>query len=546
MTRIAIYARYSSELQKESSIEDQLRVCREYAEKQGWEIVQTYADKEESGASLLRPGIQSLFEDAQSGSFELVLSEALDRISRDQADIAIVYRDMTFQEIRLHTLSEGAIDQLHVGLKGTMNALFLKDLKLKIRRGMRGRIENGKSGGGIGYGYAVLKQFDANGEPIRGDRTIKEDEAAIIRRIFDEYGAGMSPREIAKRLNAEGVKAPRGDAWSPSSINGNRLRGAGIINNELYVGRLVWNRQKFIKDPKTGKRITRYNPQSEWVIHDVPELRIVTDEQWEKVRERQGSLDLLTEDSIRERASERARRPKYLLTGLAKCGCCGSAYVVKNATQIGCANYFDKGQCRNSMRVKRQEVEEMVLEGLRTRLMEPAMYEEFCREYTRSFNALQTEKTRARASKEAELERNRRRVKQMVDAICEGMPALPMKDEMVALEARREVLEAELAVKDEPVPMLHPSLAIRYRDELEKLHTGLTSEENRTEAFDVIRGLIDRVIVQPQEDGYSVTLEGDLCAILNLAGDKDLCRVLPLSGVTMVAEEGLEPPTPGL
>src|SRR3546814_9772378 len=106
------------------------------------------------------------------------------------------------------------------------------------------------------------------------------------------------------------------------------------------------------------------------------------------------------------------------------------------------------------MRVKRQEVEEIVLEGLRTRLMEPAMYEEFCREYTRSFNALQTEKTRERASKEAELERNRRRVKQMVDAICEGMPALPMKDEMVALEARREVLEAELAVKDEPVPML--------------------------------------------------------------------------------------------
>lgn len=112
MTRIAIYARYSSELQKESSIEDQLRVCREYAEKQGWEIVQTYADKEESGASLLRPGIQSLFEDAQSGSFELVLSEALDRISRDQADIAIVYRDMTFQ-------ASSTMNSMLVGLFGT-------------------------------------------------------------------------------------------------------------------------------------------------------------------------------------------------------------------------------------------------------------------------------------------------------------------------------------------------------------------------------------------------------------------------------------------
>src|SRR3546814_9097116 len=106
----------------------------------------------------------------QKTAYEMRISDwSSDVCSSDL--IAIVYRDMTFREIRLHTLSEGAIDHLHVGLKGTMNALFLKDLKLKIRRGMRGRIENGKSGGGIGYGYAVLKQFDANGEPIRGDKS---------------------------------------------------------------------------------------------------------------------------------------------------------------------------------------------------------------------------------------------------------------------------------------------------------------------------------------------------------------------------------------
>jgi len=92
------------------------------------------------------------------------------------------------------------------------------------------------------------------------------------------------------------------------------------------------------------------------------------------------------------------------------------------------------------------------------------------------------QKTRARAGLEGELERNRRRVKQMVNAIADGMPALPMKDEMIALEARREEIEAELAVEVEPVPMLHPSLAIRYREELDRLHEGLTSEENRHEA----------------------------------------------------------------
>lgn len=239
MTRIAIYARYSTDLQSDSSIEDQIRVCKEYAEREGWEVVQTYKDRAQSGASLMRPAIQSLLEDARAGDFELILSEALDRISRDQADIAAIYRDMSFEGIKIHTLSEGAVDQLHVGLKGTMNALFLKDLKTKIHRGMRGRVENGKSGGGIGYGYEVVKKFDAQGEPIRGDRSIKDEEAEIIRRIFDEYGIGVSPREIAKRLNADGVPAPRGKAWSPSSINGNRHRGTGILNNELYVGRLV-------------------------------------------------------------------------------------------------------------------------------------------------------------------------------------------------------------------------------------------------------------------------------------------------------------------
>ena len=92
MTRIAIYARYSTDLQSNASIEDQIRVCQEFAEREGWEVVQTYKDRAQSGASLMRPAIQSLLEDARAGDFELILSEALDRISRDQADIAAIYR----------------------------------------------------------------------------------------------------------------------------------------------------------------------------------------------------------------------------------------------------------------------------------------------------------------------------------------------------------------------------------------------------------------------------------------------------------------------
>src|SRR5437879_9488071 len=95
-----------------------------------------------------------------------------------------------------------------------MNALFLKDLAAKTHRGLRGRVEKGKSGGGLCYGYDVVKLIDAEGEPIRGERTINEAEAEIVRRVFREFAAGISPRAIARRLNDEGIAGPDGTLWT--------------------------------------------------------------------------------------------------------------------------------------------------------------------------------------------------------------------------------------------------------------------------------------------------------------------------------------------
>ena len=197
MTRVALYARYSSDQQSEASIEDQLRLCRLYAEKQGWVVAESYHDRAVSGASLIRSGIQELLADALRGRFQVVLAEALDRISRDQEDVAGVFKRMAFAGVKIITLSEGEITHLHVGLKGTMNALFLKDLADKTRRGMRGRVEAGKAGGGLCYGYDVVKRNDAAGEPVRGERRINEAEAEIVRRILREFASGRSPRSIA-------------------------------------------------------------------------------------------------------------------------------------------------------------------------------------------------------------------------------------------------------------------------------------------------------------------------------------------------------------
>jgi len=150
--RAIIYARYSSDLQHDASIEDQVRLCKARIEKEGWTLVSIYTDRAQSGANRLRPGYQKMLEDARKGEFDVAVAEALDRFSRDQEDTAALYKQLSFASVRLATLAEGDITELHVGLKGTMNALYLKDLALKTRRGLEGRVRQGRSAGGNVYG----------------------------------------------------------------------------------------------------------------------------------------------------------------------------------------------------------------------------------------------------------------------------------------------------------------------------------------------------------------------------------------------------------
>jgi site-specific DNA recombinase len=248
--KAVIYARYSSEMQRDASIEDQVRLCRARIEQEGWHYLHAYTDRARSGASALRPAYQSLLEDARRGEFDVVVAEALDRLSRDQEDVAGLFKRLRFAGIRIVTLAEGEISELHVGLKGTMNALFLKDLADKTRRGLEGRVREGRSGGGLCFGYDVIRECDARGEPVYGGRAINDAEAAVVHRIFSEFAGGKSPRGIAIGLNKERIPGPRGGEWDASTINGNAARGTGVLNNEFYVGRLVWNRLRYAKDPK--------------------------------------------------------------------------------------------------------------------------------------------------------------------------------------------------------------------------------------------------------------------------------------------------------
>src|SRR5260370_42448545 len=119
--RAVVYARYSSDRQREASIEDKIRLCCKRIEHEGWEYLHAYTDRAMSGASALRPAYQGLLEDARHGQFDVVVAEALDRLSRDQEDVAGLFKRLRFAGARLLTLAEGEISELPVRLKGTMH-----------------------------------------------------------------------------------------------------------------------------------------------------------------------------------------------------------------------------------------------------------------------------------------------------------------------------------------------------------------------------------------------------------------------------------------
>ena len=549
MDRAAIYARYSSDNQRDASIEDQLRLCREHAQREGWQVVESYTDHAVSGASLLRPGVQALLSDAQSGRFDVVLAESLDRLSRDQEDIAGVYKRMHFTDVRMVTLSEGEISELHIGLKGTMGALYLKDLADKTRRGLRGRVEAGKSGGGNSFGYDVVTRVGDGGEVERGDRRINEAEAAVVRRIFTEYASGKSPKRIAHDLNADGVSAPSDRAWGPSTIYGNWRRGTGILNNEIYVGRLVWNRLRYIKDPDTGRRVSRLNPESEWIVKDVPELRIVDDSLWERVKDRQQAVRE-THKPLQENNGLGARkRPRYLFSGLIKCGRCGGGCsTMSSSGRIGCSTARNKGICDNRLLIKRSEVEDRVLRAMREHLMEPELFAEYCEAYTRSVNEWRIEQRAGLVAKRSELERVDRQIGKIIDAIKEGYRTPGMKEELLGLEERKVALTNELETTDEPPALLHPTMAHEYRKRISALYEALQDEETRPQAAELVRTLIDRIVLTPNDggDALEILVKGDIAGILDLAANTKTPATRGRDGrlvVPMVAGAGFEPAT---
>jgi len=227
--RVCIYARHSSEKQC-GSTEDQINRCQRWCGEKGYKIECTFSDEAISGAGLQnRAGIHQLIDRALQCKFEAVITEDLSRLSRDQEDIAAFFKRMQFLGIQIETLHEGVINELHIGLKGTVNALYLKDLADKTRRGMVAAVLKGSIPGGRTFGYDLVAKMGENGEPLRGLRSINKTEAQIVRRIFEAYHQGVKLAQICQDLNTKGNPAPKGGKWSPSTLIGVHQRKTGLL-----------------------------------------------------------------------------------------------------------------------------------------------------------------------------------------------------------------------------------------------------------------------------------------------------------------------------
>nr|WP_142084166.1 recombinase family protein [Roseinatronobacter monicus] len=562
--RAVIYARYSTENQSKASVPDQIRLCRKICAEQGWTVAGVFSDDAQSGFDHLRSDYQRMLAFIEDGGCDLIVAESYERLIRDGEHSARLYKRMTYLEIPIFVARNGLVNEMVVGMSTMVSEMTRKLITDKTHRGLEGRVLAGKSAGGISYGYRLDRQLRPDGTFTTGDRVIDPDEAAIIRRIFDEYDQGQSARTIAMGLNRDSIPAPRAGGkgtgtWSFSTISGNWKRGTGILNNELYIGRLVWNRQRFVKDPDSNKRQARLNPPEEWVIKDVPDLRIIDDDLWSRVKRRQGAIrdEIVTardaaSDTGAPRA-ERGKRPSYLFSGLLSCGCCGANYIMISATRYGCSAARNKGTCDNRKTIERKDVERRILAGIRHKLMHPDMVRAFIAEYQRALRETDTRDALARKNHMRRLDAVGKEINNMMDAIAKGMFQESMKARMDALEAERKELETRISALPEPTPVtLHPGLADIYARKVADLSTALDHDGTRAEAAEVLRGLIEKITLRPDADaanGHVIEIYGELGAIVALCNSRGFTNANARLGggrvgqVTMVAGTGFEPVT---
>lgn len=507
MTNAAIYTRFSTDRQNERSLDDQVRVCQARADLLGVPVTNVYGDEGVSGSTPVarRPGGARLLADVLAGRVGLLLLEGLDRLSRDQVEQERVVRRLEHRGIRIIGIADGYDSEasgrkIHRTMRGLINEIYLDDLRHKTHRGLAGQLARGGHAGGLSFGYRSVPVGEVH------KLEIVQQQAEVVRWIYTRYAEGWSCQRIAANLNERGVPSGRGNTWAVSALYGSPAKGAGVLNNELYIGRLIWNRSQWVKDPDSGKRTRMDRPRDEWHVEERPELRIVSDAQWHAVRERMGR------PAGQGGSMGRGKRPSTLFGGLLRCGCCGGAVVAISGRQYGCAARKDRGpSVCTGVSGERAKVDGRLMETLRADLLSPyaiARLQERVKEILDAHRKDATEGTKAAKTRIRELDLE---ISRLVDAIASIGISQALQDRLRKSEEERTRLAANLAKSDDHVPTGPFEGLQRYRNIVGNLEAFLAKDTNR--AREILRRLIPRATMSARDGHVWVEMETGRAAI---------------------------------
>ncbi len=546
--RIALYGRHSTIMQTASSSADQVAACAPLVSFLGGNVVATQLDPQLSGYRRNRPGLQLLLRAAEAGEIDIIVCESLDRLARDAEDVAWLGKKLAYHRVQLHTVSEGHVDEIKFAVAGLLGSIFLKHLVDKTLRGMEAAVLAGRFAGGRAYGYKRMVRLDASGEVQRGLLEIDEAQAEVVGRIFAWFAAGLSSIQIATRLNDEGVPGPRGGEWNASTIRGDPAKLVGILNNPLYVGRLVWGRREWRRNPDSEKRERRYRlrDQSEWVEVAVPDLRIIDDTVFEAAR-----------DEIERRkrpatasSTVGSKRAKHLLSGLIRCGCCGANYTISGKDYYRCAGQKERGTCGNRVSVRKEPLEAATLAVLQEHLLTENHVRLFIEEFEHEMQRLGRQDAGMEHAAQHRLKQVTTELDNLYQNLLAGIASPVLRAMIAEREAEKERLEAQRVATTTGKPIVvslpHPVLVDRFRSKVAALRQSLDDEAIRTEAAAVMSTLIESVTICPDEPGGPeaevVAKVSDLLAWATNDNAAPRGGVMS-SSVVVVAGTGFEPVT---
>lgn len=520
--RAAIYARYSSAIQNDLSIEGQAAMCQRVAERENLSVVATFSDRAKSGATMMeRDGLKAMQAAAKAGKFDVLVVDCLDRLARDQGDLPNIHKYLKFHGVPILTVHEGYATPMHIAIRGLQGTMYLVDLARNVRRGHNIAVSrDGRVPGSVAYGYrSVVNQ--------KGVRIIDKEKAAIVRRIFRQYADGVSPRAIAKALSDDGVEPPRGaKAWSANTFIGGGLR-LGMIGNPIYVGRIEWNRSFTLRDPESGKKLKRRAAPEELVTFQNDALRIVDQDLWDEanaVRIERGKRSI----GGGRRFPNATPGGQHPLSGLLRCGVCNGpmriAAVSRNrGPRAACIAGDRDTTCEHRRSYDMGMLLDVVLHAMRTGLIDPQQISEAVQGVHERWAQRQKGTRKVADDARRKLAQVEGQIKRTIDAITDvdGAPVKDLTARLKALQPEREALTARLAQAEAEtnVVTFHPNAIADYKATVARLHALLVGKSGKgIEAAAVrdFRAMFQSIVVHPTANRapYEISLYGHLGAIM--------------------------------